>query len=415
MKQSEELFRELTEKFSNNKKRTKHIISEELGGIVTLKPLVQLTSEDFNSNKQPWETKFEAFVNEEKSKSLEAIVNNDMKTNTLEQEGKIKSDSNVKFTMDNKLGGSYKVSDAVENIESHNYDYKAENINNINTQELLTGVQLEIKYNSALTLDEAKELAIKNLTKDPLHYVKEGQFGIKGLGYTEQKVDINDGETYGGSGYSTKLKKSSEALVPVKESKNQKISRLIKESLNGPRAMEEDFDKFDEAKDKAIEASQEKAGIKEEDKPDFMDIDDDGDKEESMKKAGRDKKAKKPKKETIDFKLSEIAKQGDIVKLEAQINYLDEIIEEKSNRLSSIDEDENLSELVDKKKMKEMQREVKLLDKKKAQMEKLYEKMCGTKYSKPEMVDEMDGDDFEDEDERENYYLNLDSVDEAKK
>ena len=40
--------------------------------------------------------------------------------------------------------------------------------------------------------------------------------------------------------------------------------------------------------------------------------------------------------------------------------------------------------------MKEMQREVKSLEKRKMQMEKLYEKMCGTAYSKPEMVDEVD-------------------------
>ena len=31
------------------------------------------------------------------------------------------------------------------------------------------------------------ELAVKNLAKDPLHYVKEGQFGVKGLGYKEGK------------------------------------------------------------------------------------------------------------------------------------------------------------------------------------------------------------------------------------
>ena len=90
--------------------------------------------------------------------------------------------------MDNKLGGSYKVSDAVENIDSHNYDYdpKVENINNVNAQEVLSGVQLEINYNKELSLDEAMELAVKNLAKDPLHYVKEGQFGVKGLGYKEE-------------------------------------------------------------------------------------------------------------------------------------------------------------------------------------------------------------------------------------
>ena len=54
-----------------------------------------------------------------------------------------------------------------------------------------------------------------------------------------------------------------------------------------------------------------------------------------------------------------------------------------------VTEDDNLSELVDSKKMKEMQREIKLLEKRKLQMEKLYEKMCGNKYSPKEVVDEI--------------------------
>ena len=123
-------------------------------------------------------------------------------------------------------------------------------------------------------------------------------------------------------------------------------------------------------------------------KPDFMDIDGDGDKEESMKKAGKDKKAKKPKKESIDAKLAEIGKASDIVKMEAQLEFLHNHIDEKNDRVNSINEDENLKELIDKSKMKEMQREIKLLEKKKAGMEKVYEKSCGKKYARKEMVDE---------------------------
>ena len=53
-----------------------------------------------------------------------------------------------------------------------------------------------------------------------------------------------------------------------------------------------------------------------------MDIDGDGDKEESMKKAGKDKKARKPKKESIDTKLAEIGKEAEVVKMEAQLEFL---------------------------------------------------------------------------------------------
>lgn len=106
---------------------------------------------------------------------------------------------------------------------------------------------------------------------------------------------------------------------------------------------------------------------------------------------------KKIKKETPDSKLSEIEKQGKIVTLEAQLDALDEIIEAKNQRITMISEDENLSELVDKAKINELQKEIKLLEKRKATMEKMYEKMTGKSYTKKEIVDE-DGDKNQDGD-----------------
>ena len=109
--------------------------------------------------------------------------------------------------------------------------------------------------------------------------------------------------------------------------------------------------------------------------------------EEEVAKAPK-KEVKKPKKDSVDNKLAEIDKEGQIVALEAKIEAIDEMIESKNQRISMVTEDDNLSQLVDKKKMKEMQREVKDLERRKAKMEKLYEKMCGKSYTKEEMVDE---------------------------
>jgi hypothetical protein len=53
-----------------------------------------------------------------------------------------------------------------------------------------------------------------------------------------------------------------------------------------------------------------------------------------------------------------------------------------------IEEDANLAELVDKGKMKEMQKEIKILEKTKAKMEAMYGKMTGGKKYTKEMVDE---------------------------
>ncbi|MDA9309731.1 hypothetical protein N9Q43_00735 [bacterium] len=382
--------------------KSKSIINEQLGGVVSLQPLVQLTSEDFNPNKQPWETKYENFVNEEKAKALNPKINKDIdeKINTEKEDEKVKAE--VK-----------KVSKGVENIDKRNYDYspKEDNINNVNAQEMMNGVYYEIKENPELSLEEAQEKVIKNLSKDQLHYVKEGQFGV-GIGYTEAEVQENTGKTYGGSGYSDKLKKGDTKMKPIKESL---FKKLIKEGLGGvvtsgnPNSYAAQSGNVirqimaeDEWQQQAgsqyhsslyTEENKEKdLPMDEADKPDFADIDGDGDKKETMKQAAKDKK-KRVKKESIDSKLAEIGKEAEAVKLEAQLDYLHEYIQEKLDRVSSIQEDENLSELIDKTKMKEMQREIKLLEKKKSQMEKVYEKSCGKAYQKTEIVDEIQSED----------------------
>ena len=101
------------------------------------------------------------------------------------------------------------------------------------------------------------------------------------------------------------------------------------------------------AVDKAVDASQDKAGMEEEARPDYPDVDGDGDTKEPMAKAAKDKeKKKKVKKESIDSKLAEIGKEAEEVKMEAQLDFLHDHIQEKVDRVSSIQEDENLSELI---------------------------------------------------------------------
>ena len=390
MKQTpNELFEQLSGEFTP--KKEKEVINEEIGKVVELKPITKLEP----TVKEPFWTKFENYLAEN---SLEPIVNNDMKFNTKEGDEKIKADSK-------------KVAKEVVNTQENQYDYSpsVENINNQNAQEVLNGIQCEINYNKDITLDEAKEIAVKNLAKDPLYYVKEGQFGVKGLGYQEQKVEESDGNTYGGSGYSDKVK-------VVKENKESEVDSIINEHLGGvvtsgnPTSfasmageviktmmaekeekdlpMDEDVE---EARDLAIQNSQEAAGIQEK----KQDHDGDGDIDSDDYLAARDKAikkamGKKPKKESIETKLAEIGKAGEITKLEAQLEFLSNHIDEKIQRVSSINEDDNLSELVDKKKMKDMMKEIKLLEKRKGKMEKMYEKMSGKSYKKPEIVDEVE-------------------------
>jgi len=222
-----------------------------------------------------------------------------------------------------------KVSKEVEDVQKDKgFDYKdTSNIDNVFGQSFLSGYYAEMKdpKNEDKTVEELKDIVAKNLAKDRLYYTKDGMFGVKGLGYVESPSSKTD-----------QMEK-----VKIKEDIMIKLTDLIKEGV----------------------------GVYElEQKP--------------------QPKAKKAKKETTETKLAEIEKQGKISTIESQINALDEIIEAKESRINMVQEDENMSELVDKKKVKDMQREVKLLEKTKSKYEKMYEKMCGKSYKKMEIVDE---------------------------
>jgi predicted thioesterase len=108
---------------------------------------------------------------------------------------------------------------------------------------------------------------------------------------------------------------------------------------------------------------------------------------ENVEEAEPKAEKKVVKKESLDAELAEIDTQAGIVAMEAKLDKISEMISTKMERLSMIEEDANLAELVDKIKMKAMQKEIKILEKAKAKMEKMYEKMNGKAYTK-EMVDE---------------------------
>jgi len=194
----------------------------------------------------------------------------------------------------------------VVDLETKGYDYKdKDEVNNMNFEEFLRGYYTELKNpkNADKTEQELKDIVKKNLEKNSLYYVEDAQFGIEGIGYTDQTPGLKVSE--------------SDQMVPVK--------------LEEGRAA---------------------------------------------------------KKETANSKLAEIEKNGRIATLEMQIDALEEIIESKSQRVLSITEDESMSELMDKKKVKALQKEIKVLEGRKSKMEKMYEKMCGKKYRQQEIVGE---------------------------
>jgi hypothetical protein len=267
-----------------------------------------------------------------------------------------------KFLAEEAKAEEKKPTKEVTDMETAGFDYKDEkNIDNLYGEAFLQGfyTEMEDPKNEGKDVAELKEIVAKNLAKDKTYYATEAQFGIKGIGYTDEAPGLKASK--------------SDQMVPVKENMI-KLTDLINEAIGG----------YVDLRPAGMTTENARTDAEEEGYLDGM-----RDEKEDLKDKAKDKK-KKVKKETIDSKLAEIENAGKVTTLEAQIEALDEAIETKNHRISMVSEDENLSELVDKVKMKEMQREVKDLEKRKAKMEKLYEKMCGKAYSKPEMVDEVD-------------------------
>ena len=86
-------------------------------------------------------------------------------------------------------------------------------------------------------------------------------------------------------------------------------------------------------------------------------------------------------------KLKEIEAKGRMAALEAKLTAINEMIENITSSLTRLEEDDTMAEMMDKTKMKEMRKEVKLLERMKDKVEKEKAKMEG-KYGKKEVVDE---------------------------
>jgi len=149
LKQARSLFPQYLNQYSDfntsvNVLKSKQIINEAVGGVVT---------KGFNITN--WKQIFEAEAKaEEKTTSKEAA---DANKNAYQP-------SNIK------------------------------NADNINFNEILKGYLAELGdvKNAGKTGDELKEIAVKNLAKDPLFYTKSGEFGIKGVGYTTEAPGLGE-------------------------------------------------------------------------------------------------------------------------------------------------------------------------------------------------------------------------------
>ena len=86
-----------------------------------------------------------------------------------------------------------KVSKEVEDYRKNAYNNAdMKNADNVNFNEIMKGFYLELKNpkNHDKTVDELKDIVVKNLAKDALHYTKDGMFGVEGVGFTDEAPSL---------------------------------------------------------------------------------------------------------------------------------------------------------------------------------------------------------------------------------
>lgn len=126
----------------------------------------------------------------------------------------------------------------IEEMETKGYNYKDnKNSSNLSMESILSGYYAEMKdpKNAEKTEEQLKEMVVKNLEKDPLHYVKDGQFGVKGLGYSDKHPGLGHTKEVTG-------KYKSSGMEPVKL--NEGINDLTTFHKGSHSTGRPDFDKM---------------------------------------------------------------------------------------------------------------------------------------------------------------------------
>jgi uncharacterized protein (DUF433 family) len=225
-----------------------------------------------------------------------------------------------------------KVSQQVEDKLKHNFDRTdKKNPDNQIFGEIMKGYYCEMKdpKNANKTEGQLRDIVLKNLAKDPIYYTKNGMFGEKGIGVKMDVPGLGEPKEpkgkYKSSGYGDLKESKTNKVESLKEQKVRKIvNSMIKQELISENKKYQD---------------------------------------------------------TIRV----IEKASKLAELTTKMEALDKAIEEKNSRLNSIEESEEMKELVDNNAMKELKKEVKLLEKYKGKVLKIYEKLTKTK--KKEVID----------------------------
>ena len=252
----------------------------------------------------------------------------------------------------------------VIDLEIAGYDYKdKEDPNNMIFDQIMKGYYTEMKNpkNSEKTMEELKGMVIKNLAKDPIYYTNNGQFGIEDLGYQTEAPGLGRGKQVKdagpGGGYGTPTKKDfpegqvGTGFVEVPK-KVEGSGLIVVAALNENKDSDNTTENLHEQKLRKVINNI----IREE------------------------------LNENVQKELKSIDKEAEVETIKMKIERIEAAIEKRQAQLSKLDEDEDLKNLTDKKKLKALGKDIKVLEKAKAKLEKTLAKLTGKK--KKEVLDE---------------------------
>jgi hypothetical protein len=99
-----------------------------------------------------------------------------------------------------------------------------------------------------------------------------------------------------------------------------------------------------------------------------------------------------PLRESVEKDLADINKEAEHEVLQTKLDKIDALIDHRRSKLSKLDEDEDMKALTDKKKVKELEKDIKKLEVARKKVEKMMSKFKGKKAASKEVIDETEND-----------------------
>ena len=163
--------------------KNRGVISENIGGLVT------------TGKKQDWHAIFNENIDKLKNENKEEEDEDEELARRGDEYVQGMEDIHALPNKGNLKEGKEDPSKEVLDNQKHNYDYKdTKNYDNVFGQEFLKGYYTELKdpKNADKDVEELRAIVAKNLAKDNQYYVKDGQFGVKGLGYQTEAPGLGE-------------------------------------------------------------------------------------------------------------------------------------------------------------------------------------------------------------------------------